>query len=80
MIWYFIYTGFDKFLFNEGSQYASLVTGDYDRDGYTDVLVTGQASEGRFVKLFRNINGERFENMDVFHPLPIDIEPNQNGL
>ena len=76
----FNYTGDDNFLFNEGSQYASLVTGDYDRDGYTDVLVTGQASEGRFVKLFRNINGERFENMDVFHPLPFDIEPNRNGL
>ena len=76
----FNYTGDDNFLFNEGFQYASLVTGDYDRDGYTDVLVTGQASEGRFVKLFRNINGERFENMDVFHPLPFDIEPNRNGL
>ncbi len=77
----FNYTGDDNFLFNEGSQYASLVTGDYDRDGYTDLLITGQApTEGRFVKLFRNVNGERFENVNVFHPLPFDKEPNRKGL
>lgn len=77
----FNYTGDDNFLFNEGSQYASLVTGDYDRDGYADVLITGVApEEGRFVKLFRNIGGERFEEVEVFHPLSFDTEPNRKGL
>ena len=76
----FNYTGDDSFVFNEGSQYASLVTGDYDRDGYTDLLITGMGPDGRFVKLFHNVNGERYEDVAVFHPLPFDTEPNRKGL
>ena len=33
-----------------------------------------------FVKLLRNVNGERFEEMNVFEPLPFDVEVNRHGL
>ena len=47
--------------FNEDNAYTSVVTGDYDKDGYVDLLITGNAYDGRFVKLLRNVKGERFE-------------------
>ena len=50
--------------FNEDNAYTSVVTGDYDKDGYVDLLITGNAYDGRFVKLLRNVNGERFEEMN----------------
>lgn len=65
--------------FNEDNAYTSVVTGDYDKDGYVDLLITGNAYDGRFVKLLRNVNGERFEEMNVFEPLPFDVE-NRHGL
>jgi len=66
--------------FNEDNAYTSVVTGDYDKDGYVDLLITGNAYDGRFVKLLRNVNGERFEEMNVFEPLPFDVEVNRHGL
>lgn len=66
--------------FNEDNAYTSVVTGDYDKDGYGDLLITGNAYDGRFVKLLRNVNGERFEEMNVFEPLPFDVEVNRHGL
>ena len=35
---------------------------------------------GRFVRLLRNVNGERFEEMNVFEALPFDKEVNRRGL
>ena len=66
--------------FNEDNAYTSVVTGDYDKDGYVDLLITGMAYDGRFVKLLRNVNGERFEEMNVFEALPFDVEVNRHGL
>ena len=66
--------------FNENTPYGSLVTGDYDNDGFTDVLVCGNGPEGRYTRLLRNVNGERFEDVNVFNPLPFDEEPNKAGL
>ena len=65
---------------NEDNAYTSVVTGDYDKDGYVDLLITGNAYDGRFVKLLRNVNGERFEEMNVFEALPFDVEVNRHGL
>lgn len=66
--------------FNEDNAYTSVVTGDYDKDGYGDLLITGNAYDGRFVKLLRNVNGERFEEMNVFEPLPFDVDLNSATL
>ncbi len=66
--------------FNEDNAYSSVVTGDYDKDGYVDLLITGNAYGGRFVKLFRNIGGQDFEEMKVFEALPFDVEVNRLGL
>ena len=32
------------------------------------------------MKLLRNVNGERFEEMNVFEALPFDVEVNRHGL
>ncbi len=65
--------------FNEATQYSSLVTGDYDKDGLTDVLVTGNGPKGRYVKLLRS-TGTGFEEMAVFNPLSFEEEINRKGL
>lgn len=66
--------------FNESTQYSSMVTGDYDKDGFTDVLICGNDPQGRYVRLLRNIGGDHFENVNVFNPLPFDVEVNRKGL
>ena len=66
--------------FNEFSAFSSVVVGDYDKDGYPDILMTGRSYEDRYVKLLRNVNGERFEDMKVFEALPFDVEVNRYGL
>lgn len=65
---------------NENSQFASIVTGDYDKDGFTDILIQSQGYKGRRVSLFRNIGGEYFKDAKVFIPLPFDEEINARGL
>lgn len=66
---------------NEGNENTSVAVADYDRDGYPDVLIQGRGNkESRYVKLFHNKKGEGFEEVNVFHPLPWDIEPNKEGL
>lgn len=66
--------------FNENTPFGSLVTGDYDNDGFTDVLVCGNGPDGRYTSLLRNVNGERFEDVSVFNPLPFAEEPNKLGI
>lgn len=71
----------DQNYFNQTMQYASLVVGDYDKDGYPDLLIQNETPlEGRWTRLLRNINGERFEEAKVFKPLPFDQEIAHQGL
>lgn len=65
---------------NEGAPFGSIVTGDYDKDGYTDILIQSMGYRGRGVTLFRNIGGEYFKEAKVFIPLPFDEEINARGL
>lgn len=51
--------------FNEDTPYGSLVTGDYDKDGFTDVLLCGNGPSGRYTMLLRNVNGDHFEEAKV---------------
>lgn len=56
------------------------MTGDYDKDGFTDVLLCGNGPAGRYTMLLRNVNGDHFEEARVFNPLPFDEEPTKMGL
>lgn len=68
-------------IFNEKVPYSSLVTGDYDKDGFTDVLLCGYGPVGgRYTMLLRNVNGDHFEEARVFNPLPFEEEPTKMGL
>lgn len=71
--------GNDETSFNEENEWGCVAVADYDKDGYPDVLVEG-IGEGRFVKLFHNVKGEKFEIVNVFDPLPFDVEPNKVGI
>ena len=66
--------------FNEENAFTSVVTGDYDKDGFVDLLITGMDVSGRFVRLLRNVEGKRFEEQNVFEALPFDKEVNRRGL
>lgn len=57
--------------FNEENAFTSVVTGDYDKDGVVDLLITGMDVSGRFVRLLRNVEGKRFEEQNVFEALPL---------
>ena len=46
--------GFDESLYGMG-----IATGDYDDDGYTDVFLSALGAN----RLYRNLNGERFEDV-----------------
>ena len=48
-----------------------MVTGDYDKDGFVDLLITGMDVNGRFMRLLRNVEGKRFEVQNVFEALPL---------
>ena len=37
--------------FNEENAFTSVVTGDYDKDGFVDLLITGMDVNGRFMRL-----------------------------
>ena len=56
------------------------MTGDYDKDGFTDVLLCGNGPAGRYTMLLRNVNGDHFEEARVFHPLPFDEELTKKGI
>ena len=50
--------------FNRGRKATILNVGDYDNDGYPDLVVQGEGnSEGRFVKVLHNRNGEGFDEV-----------------
>ena len=66
--------------FNEDTPYGSLVTGDYDKDGFTDVLLCGNGHSGRYPMRLSNVHGDHFEEAKVFNPLPFDEEPTKMGL
>ena len=48
-----------------GVDYSSLSIGDYDKDGYIDILATGSSTSGMVSTLYRNKNGKRFSDVGV---------------
>lgn len=72
--------GGDESSFNEDQEVGCLSIGDYNKDGYPDLAVTGNGNNGRFVKLLKNVNGEHFEFAPVFKPLAYDVEINKLGI
>lgn len=68
---------------NEGNKYGDITAADYDKDGYTDLLVQFYQegdNGGRRTLLLHNIRGERFEAVNVFKPLPFEQEINKRGI
>lgn len=67
---------------NEGQEQLKVAVGDYDKDGYPDVLLTGWSDgRGRFVALMKNVEGDHFEEQKgIFHPMPVEDEINVRGL
>lgn len=66
----------------------SVALGDYDKDGYTDILIQtyrkyvdeeGNEKGGRYVGLFHNNGDGTFSEANVFTPLPYDTNPHFNG-
>ena len=66
--------------FNEGQDVGCLSIGDYNKDGYPDLITQGVGQEGRFVRLLKNVEGDHFEVADVFNPLPYGVETNKLGI
>lgn len=66
--------------YNEDQEVGCFSIGDYNKDGYPDLICEGGGQEGRFVRLLKNVEGDHFEVADVFHPLPFDVETNKLGL
>ena len=66
--------------FNEGQDVGCLSIGDYNKDGYPDLITQGSGQEGRFVRLLKNVEGDHFEVADVFNPLPYEVETNKLGI
>ena len=73
-------SGNDRFVFNEGSHLSSIDIGDYDKDGYPDVVMQGYTQQGYTTRLLHNEQGKGFKDAHVFHPLPFDVEVNRKGL
>lgn len=62
---------------NEGQENYHIAVGDYDRDGYPDLLIEGASNIGRFVRLLRNKGGEGFEVINnIFNPMPLANDDN----
>ena len=66
--------------YNEDQEVGTLSVGDYDKDGYPDVLVEGYGSDGRFVKLLHNKQGQGFEEVLPVKPIGLADEINPIGL
>lgn len=49
-------------------QFGSLKWGDYDGDGYLDLLMTGETATGLVSKVFRNLGDRSFQ--DINAPMP----------
>lgn len=47
---------------------AAAAWGDYDNDGFLDLIVSGVTSQGEKTLLYKNIDGKQFEK--VAHPFP----------
>ncbi|MFV0468605.1 MAG: T9SS type A sorting domain-containing protein [Dysgonomonas sp.] len=51
-------TGLNPLYVEQEGNYASVIsTGDYDNDGYTDIIMTGKRDGGRYVELYKNNGG-----------------------
>ena len=79
------YNGEGQSQFNEGQEQLKVAVGDYDRDGYPDVLIEGWANEravsARHISLLHNKKGEGFEEMfGIFKPVPYENEINVRDL
>lgn len=66
--------------FNEDQEVGCISVGDYNKDGYPDLIVEGTGDNGRFVSLLKNVEGKYFEVADVFNPLAWDVETNKVGV
>lgn len=66
--------------FNEDQETGTLSIGDYDKDGYPDILVEGAGYAGRFVRLFHNNAGKGFELVHPVKPIALADEINPLGL
>lgn len=66
---------------NEGQENYHIAVGDYNRDGYPDLLIEGASTIGRFVRLLRNKGEEGgFEVVnDIFNPMPLENDINIRG-
>ena len=71
---------------NESNEWGAVAIGDYDNDGYPDILYQtwgwNRADDQwrRDVALLHNNRGRGYEKADVFRPLPADMEPNRLGI
>lgn len=62
---------------NEGQENYHIAVGDYNLDGYPDLLIEGASNIGRFIRLLRNKGGEGFEIVNnIFTPMPIENDDN----
>lgn len=66
--------------FNEDQEVGTISVGDYDKDGYPDVLVEGNGNDGRFVRLLHNKQGKGFELVKPVIPISFAEEFNPIGL
>ena len=75
-----LHWGGNETSFNEDQEAGCISVGDYDKDGYTDLICQGVGDKGRFVKLLKNVQGDHFEFAAVFNPLAWDVETNKRGV
>lgn len=66
--------------FNEDQEIGTISVGDYNKDGYPDIIVQGTGNGGRFVKLLRNKGGNGFELVHPVKPIAFEKEFNPIGL
>jgi hypothetical protein len=71
---------------NESNEWGAVALGDYDNDGYPDILYQTWGWNRtddqwrRDVALLHNCEGKAYEMANVFRPLPADVEPNRLGV
>lgn len=75
-----LHWGGNESSFNEDQEVGCISVGDYNKDGYTDLICQGVGDNGRFVKLLKNVDGDHFEFAPVFNPLAWEIETNKRGV
>ena len=73
-------------VWNEGNEWGAVAVGDYDNDGFPDILYQtwgwNRADDQwrRDVALLHNQKGEGYEIANVFRPLHPSVEPNRIGI